>query len=65
MSRIYKVVDLTDDSKPHLVRANTAAQAVRYVVRSQFRAYVATQDDLVDGLTAGTKVEDATKEDET
>lgn len=42
-----------------LVRAVNAATAVRHVVRTDYTAEVASQDDLIDLLSAGTRVEDA------
>lgn len=47
-----------------LVRASTQAQAVRHVVRNTFTAEVATQEQLVDLMTVGVRVEDAGEETE-
>lgn len=45
-----------------LVRATSQAMAIRHVVRSTYKAEVATPEQLVDLLTIGTKVEDAGEE---
>ena len=41
----------------HLVKASLRQQALSHVANSQFTVRVASQDDLVNLLTAGTKVE--------
>lgn len=65
-TRIYLVAKAagTGDEQGHLVRAATQAQAVRHVVRNTYQAEVATQEQLVDLMTAGAKVEDAGEEQE-
>ena len=63
-TRIYVVrntiaaVD-ADTGKPltRLVRAPNVAQAVRHVAADTLQAAVATQDDLIECLSAGIKVE--------
>jgi len=40
-----------------LVKASLRQQALSHVANSVFNVYVATQDDLVQALTSGTKVE--------
>lgn len=40
-----------------LVKASLRQQALSHVANSVFNVHVATQDDLVQALTAGTKVE--------
>jgi len=40
-----------------LVKASLRQQALSHVANSVFKVHVATQDDLVQALTAGTKVE--------
>lgn len=52
-TRIYVV-----DGK-HLVRAATAAQALRHVVKNKHTVVVATQDALVELVSGGTKVEES------
>ena len=43
-----------------LVRAATPAAAIRHVVRDRYRASVAAQESIVELLTAGQHVLDAT-----
>jgi hypothetical protein len=62
-TRIYRVTEssLTEDAAVlHLVRAQSAAQAIRHVVSPRFSAEVASQDDLVTLLSKGAKVREAT-----
>lgn len=59
--RIYLVSNGKD---ARLVRASNQAQAVRHVVRNTFTASVASQDELVDALGKGIKVEDASEDGE-
>lgn len=40
-----------------LVKAAVASQAISHVAKSEFSAKVASQDDLVQALTEGIKVE--------
>jgi hypothetical protein len=54
-TRIYIVTDKVVGSE-QLVRAASQAQAVSRVVRSQFEAEFASQDDIVRMLSAGAKV---------
>jgi len=42
-----------------LVRAHNQAQAIRHVVRGEYRAAVAGQETLIELLLAGVKVQDA------
>lgn len=42
-----------------LVRANTQAQAIGHAVRNRYTASVATQDQIVDLVSLGAKVEEA------
>lgn len=60
-ARIYRVLDTTTGAD-HLVRAHTQAQAIRHVVADQFRAQVAGQETIVEHLTGGGTVLDATAE---
>lgn len=40
-----------------LVKASVASQAITHVAKAAFSAKVASQDDLVEALSKGTKVE--------
>lgn len=62
MTRIYLVKN-TENGGDHLVRAHNQAQAVRHVARKQFECEVASQDDLVELVASGVKVEDAGADD--
>ena len=60
--RIYKIRDTEsrDDERAYaLVRATNPAQAIRHVVRDRFTADVASQDDLVELVGHGLKVQTA------
>lgn len=63
-TRIYRVVENIDDAAAdavyHLVRAQSASQAIRHIVSPRFTADVATPDNLVDLVGAGVKVREAT-----
>lgn len=59
-TRIYVVRD--KDTNIHLVRAAHPQQAIGHVVKNQFEARVASQDDLVQHLAAGKKIEEAKPE---
>lgn len=63
-ARIYRVLNTTTGDD-HLVRAHTQAQAIRHVVADQFRARAAGQETIVEHLTRGGVVLDATREPET
>jgi hypothetical protein len=57
-TRIYVVTQ--EGAEPdRLVRARSQAQAVNHCAKSQFKATVATQDDIVECMTNGCLVEDA------
>jgi len=63
-TRIYAVYDertLATDGQ-RLVRAGTRAQALRHVAQGTFTVVVASQDELVELLGQGIKVEDAGEE---
>lgn len=60
--RVY-AVHHAGTSTTRLVRAVNVATAVRHVVRTDYTAEVASQDDLIDLLSAGTRVEDAGADD--
>lgn len=53
-TRIYLVNGPTGT---RLVKASVASQAITHVAKSAFSAKVASQDDLVEALSRGTKVE--------
>ena len=53
-TRIYLVNGPTGS---HLVKATVASQAITHVAKSAFSAKVASQDDLVQALGGGVKVE--------
>lgn len=52
--RIYIV---TGPTGSRLVKASVASQAISHVAKSAFSAKVASQDDLVEALSNGIKVE--------
>lgn len=58
--RIYVVADTSEGGKQHLVRAANPASAIRHVVCDRYKAAVAAQETIVDLLTAGQTVADAT-----
>ena len=53
-TRIYLVNGPTGN---RLVKATVASQAITHVAKSAFSAKVASQDDLVEALSNGVKVE--------
>ena len=61
-SRIYVVEEFGGDR--FLIRATTKARAVRYVARNNYKAAVATQDDIVALVSEGQSVEDAVETDD-
>lgn len=61
-ARIYIVEDGEPASAPRLVRAISQSQAIKHVTRP-FKAAVATQDQLIEALDNGVKVENAGAED--
>lgn len=62
MSRIYAVTD-NATGKARLVRANSRSQAISHVARTAYAARVASQEDIVSGLTKGEQVEVAGAEE--
>jgi gamma-glutamyl-gamma-aminobutyrate hydrolase PuuD len=54
--RIY-IISLNASDAPRLVRAANKAQAVAHIV-SEFDVRVASQDDLIEAVQAGVKVEE-------
>jgi len=53
-TRIYLV---TGPTGSRLIKATVASQAITHAAKSAFTAKVASQDDLVEALSNGTKVE--------
>ncbi len=62
-TRVY-VVSRTDGTEPRLIRANNKPAAMRAAVAATFVAKLATQDDLIDLMARGIKVETATDQPE-
>jgi hypothetical protein len=54
-TRIYIVI--STDGATRLVKATVASQAITHVAKNTFTAKVASQDDLVQALSNGVKVE--------
>lgn len=54
-TRIYLVTNSAGATR--LVKATVASQAITHVAKSTFSAKVASQDDLVEALSKGVKVE--------
>ena len=52
--RVYVV---TGGPAPRLVKAVSQAQAIGHVIAATYKASVASQDDLIDALGVGAKVE--------
>ena len=59
MSKIYRVSSTVPGLTARLVRANNRQAAVNFVARDTLVGNLATQDELVLAITAGTKIEDA------
>ena len=59
MSKIYRVSSTLAGHQARLVRANNRQAAVNFVARDTLVGNLATQDELVSAITAGTKIEDA------
>lgn len=57
--RIYIVKNNVTGSV-RLIKASVVSQAIAHAAKQEFEAHVATQDELVDNLNAGIKVERAT-----
>jgi len=62
--RVY-VVTCHSTGEPRLVRATNVATALRHVVRTAYQCEVASQDTLIELLSAGVQVEDAGADDAT
>jgi len=54
--RIYIVKNKTTGTI-RLIRAAVISQAIALAAKQDFEAHVATQDELVDGLNSGIKIE--------
>jgi hypothetical protein len=54
-TRIYIVT--STDGATRLVKATVASQAITHIAKNTFTAKVASQDDLVEALSNGIKVE--------
>ncbi len=63
MKRVYRVISARTGDE-WLVRAHNQAHAIRHVVKSEYRAGVASQETLIELLTAGAKVLDTDDEPE-
>ena len=61
-ARIYIVDDGDSKAPPRLVRAISQSQAIKHVTKP-FTASVATQDQLIEAMDNGVKVENAGAED--
>ena len=57
-TRIYAVTN-KETGFEHLIRAANRGEAIRHAARNQFSVEVATQDQLVELVAAGVKVEDS------
>lgn len=58
-TRIYRVFNVRTAAE-HLVRASSQAQAIRHVVADEYRAAVAGQETIVELMSHGARVMDAT-----
>lgn len=56
--RIYTVVVADKTETRHLVKASSAAQAIRFVAQPMFSAKVTSQDELVELIGSGIKVKE-------
>jgi len=54
-TRIYLVTNY--DGTSRLVKASVPSQAITHVAKQMFTVRIASQDDLVEALMSGTKVE--------
>lgn len=54
--RIY-IVKNNFTKSIRLIKASVVSQAIAHAAKSDFEAHVATQDELVDSLNAGIKIE--------
>jgi hypothetical protein len=54
--RIY-IVKNNFTKSVRLIKASVVSQAIAHAAKSDFEAHVATQDELVDSLNAGIKIE--------
>jgi hypothetical protein len=56
--RIYLVTNQSSKSI-RLIKASVVSQAIAFAAKQEFEAHVATQDELVDSLNAGMKIDKA------
>ncbi len=63
-TRVYLVENNECQVPKRLVRSSSPAQVARHVTKTMFTIRVADQDDLIDSLQAGVKVEDTDEEPE-
>lgn len=62
-TRIYVVPFIAPlPGEARLVRASSQAQAINHVMRNTIHARVATQDDIVQAMQDGAKIETASQE---
>ena len=61
-ARIYLVHPIADGKSSRLVRATHPATALRHVANDAFKVAVASQDQLVEAIGRGVKVEDVAHE---
>lgn len=54
--RIYIVTNKTTATS-RLIRASVVSQAIAHAAKQDFEAHVATQDELVESLNSGIKIE--------
>lgn len=54
--RIY-IVKNNITGAVRLIKSTVVSQAIAHAAKQEFTAHVASQDDLVDGLNAGLKIE--------
>lgn len=61
MSRIYVVSERSGPTS--LVRAISKAQAIRFVAEQAIAVRIASQDDIVEAMTLGVTIDDASQAD--
>jgi hypothetical protein len=61
--RIY-IVKNNATNKVRLIKASVVSQAIAHAAKQEFEAHVASQDELVDGLNAGIKIENVAEQGE-
>lgn len=60
--RVYCVTGANGESQPRLIKASTAAQALRHVAQGLFNVQAAGSVAVADLMQQGVKVEDVTAE---